>query len=352
MRRTGFIVASVVVSGLFLWLALRDVPLAEIWANLRGAKPLWVLASIATIFIGLFTRAIRWRGLLDFRVTTWQAYMFLGVTFILNQLPLRAGEVARSLLATRAGVPFMTAATSIVVERLLDTLIVVVMLALALSGLTLDVPGASQLALLFGVAAVTAFAVMIVFARRPAVPHRILNFVERILPVLKRLPLRNLLDHVLDGLKPLTHWKSAAHAIGWTLVSWGWSLGTFFTLEMAFGIGGNHGLTLTALAIALASFSIAIPVSIASIGPWEAAVRLAGEGVELGPTLSLSLGFAFHGVSLFVYAVLGIAGLVSQGVSLGEMLNRTAEAKGDSTTEDTKDTEIRTAENAEKRFKT
>lgn len=323
MRRWVLIGVSMAVSALFLWLALRDVPLADIAANVGTADPLWVLVSIATIFIGIYTRAIRWRGLVGFRITTWQAYMFLGVTFLLNQLPLRAGEVARGLLAARAGVPFMTAATSILVERLLDTLIVVVMLAVALANLPLDVPTARQAALLFGAAAVVAFAILIVFARDPALAHRLLSGFEQVLPVLKRLPLRGLLDHVLDGLQPLTHWRSAAHAVTWTLISWGWSLATFLALEMAFGIGGEHGLTLSALAVALASLSIAIPVTVASIGPWEGAVRVAGDSLGLGAALSISLGFAFHGVSLLVYITLGILGLVSQGVSLGDVLRRT-----------------------------
>lgn len=320
MRRTFIIIASVAVSSLFLWLALRGVPLGEIATNLSRANPLWVLVSVATVFIGLFIRAVRWRGLLDNRVTLRQSYMMFGVTFLLNQLPLRAGEVARSLLAARAGVPFMTAATSIVVERLLDTLIVVVILSVALTQIPLGLPAASQTAALFGIAAVAAFIVLVGLSRRPDIAHNILDFVEKRLPLVKRLNVRHLLDHILDGLKPLTHWRGAVHAIGWSLLSWGWSFGTFFALEMALGIGGDYGLTLTALAISLASFSIAIPVSIASIGPWEGAVRLAGDGVGLEPSISIALGFAFHGVSLLAYAVLGVIGLVAQGVSLGEML--------------------------------
>lgn len=320
MRRALFVIASVIVSGLFLWLALRDVPLAEIATHLQAADPLWLLVSIATVFVSLYTRAIRWRGLLGFRITTRQSYMMLGVTFLLNQLPLRAGEVARSLLATRAGVPFMTAATSIIVERLLDTLIVVVMLALALTQLPLDLPAARQLALLFGMGAVVAFGVLIALARRPDIAHTLLGFIEKRIPLVERIGVRRLLDHVLDGLEPLTHWRGGIHAIVWTIISWACSIATFFTLEMAFGIGGSYGVTLSAMAISLASFSIAIPVSIASIGPWEGAVRLAGDGLRLAPSLSIALGFAFHGVSLLGYIALGILGLIAQGVSLGEML--------------------------------
>ena len=116
------IAASLVVSIVFLWLALRDVPLAEVAASISEADPLWVILSFLSIIVALWVRAIRWRGLLGYRIDFKQSLYIIAVTFLLNQLPLRAGEVARSLLATRSGVPVVTAATSIIVERLLDTL--------------------------------------------------------------------------------------------------------------------------------------------------------------------------------------------------------------------------------------
>src|SRR5687767_318453 len=135
MRRMAFIAASLLVSALFLWLALKDVPLRDVAQSLASANIAWILVAMGGMFLALWVRAIRWRGLLDFRIPLVRSFYIITVTFLLNQLPLRAGEVARSLLATRSGVPVVTAATSILVERLLDTLLVVVLLAAALSRL-------------------------------------------------------------------------------------------------------------------------------------------------------------------------------------------------------------------------
>lgn len=319
MRRIVFLIASIAVSALFLWLALRGVPLEEVAQSIREANPLWVFAALGFVTAGLWTRAIRWRGLLDNRVTMVQAFHMLNIAMLLNQLPLRAGEVARSLLATRAGVPLMTAATSILVERLLDTLLVVVWLSIALSQIPNAPQAAAQAASLFGAAAVVAFVALIIFARRPEIAHRVLAFFENLLPFLKRLNLGRLLDHVLDGIKPLTHWRSAAHAIVWTLISWTLSLAIFYCLLLALGVEENL-LLMTVLSITLASFSIAIPVSVAAIGPFEGAVRLAGDAVGMRPVLSTSLGFLFHGINILGYAIWGTIGLISLGVSLGDVM--------------------------------
>ncbi len=95
------------------------------------------------------SRAIRWRSLLNGRIRLADSFYILSIGMMLNQLPMRAGEVARSALATRAGIPFFTAATSIIVERLLDTLYVVIVLALALTQVPDAPPAITQAATLF-----------------------------------------------------------------------------------------------------------------------------------------------------------------------------------------------------------
>jgi uncharacterized protein (TIRG00374 family) len=268
----------------------------------------------------MWARGYRWHGLLDFKMGFVPTTHVLNIGFMLNLLPLRAGEVARSLLATRSGVPLMTAATSVVVERMLDTLLVVVALVIALTQLPDAPPAITTPATLFGVAVVAAFIVLIFFARYPGVGHRTLALVERVLPLLKRLRLARLLDHVLDGLKPLTHGRSAVHAIVWTLISWGISFGTLFSLTQALNITGVNLILLTTLGLTLASFSIAVPVSIASIGPFQAAMLVAGQAVGLTDAVALSLGFLFHGINIFGYALWGIVGMLSLGVSLSDVI--------------------------------
>ncbi len=325
MRRTLFLIASIVVSAVFLWLALRDVPLDEILTSLREANVFWILIALLSGTIGLWTRGLRWRGLLNDRITPMNSFNMLCIAMLINQLPLRAGEVARSALATRSGVPFFTAATSILVERLLDTLLVVILLAAALT----QVPEASatitQAAGLFGLAGVIAIGVLLVFARRPEWARSLLSFFERLLPFIKRLPLRSLLDHILDGIHPLARPRSAVQAIVLSVVSWTFSLGTFYALALSLGVTESREL-MTLLSVSMASFAIALPVSVASIGPFEGAVRLSGDAVGLASAVSLSLGFLFHGVTVLTYAIWGTIGLLMMGVSLGDVLKSREQA--------------------------
>src|SRR6185436_8485861 len=123
-------------------------------------------------------------------------------------LPFRVGEVARSLLIMREGVPVVTAATSVILERLIDTLLVVIILVFSITRIPTAPPEITQPTTVFGVAVVVAFAIMVFFARFPIIGYKVLELVERVLPFLKRLGLNKLFDQLLIGLKPLTHVKS------------------------------------------------------------------------------------------------------------------------------------------------
>lgn len=328
MRRTIVLIASLAISVFFLWLALRGVPLDDVVARIREASVPWLIVSILTIIAALWARAVRWRGLLGYQMPILRSFYVMCVAFLLNQLPLRAGEVARSLLATRSGVPIVTAATSIVVERLLDTVLVVLLVAFAVSRVPSAPVAVSQVAVLFGIASVAAFATLILLARHPERADRLLENLENRIPLLARFHARHLLDHALDGLKPLTAWNSAAHAIGWTVIAWAISCATFFALEMALNVHNVDLFLLDLLAVSLAAFSIAIPVSVASIGPFEGAVRLAGEAMgTVTPDMATSLGFLYHGIIILTYAGVGALSLLSLGVSLGEVMKDSDKAK-------------------------
>ncbi len=326
MRRWIFVAVSIIVSVVFLALALRDVPVSDVIAGIQQADFGWVLVSLVGVAGTLITRAVRWRGLLDNRMPLLQAFHILNIAMLLNLLPLRAGEVARSLLATRSGVPVVTAATSIVVERLIDVVTVVLMIALAVSRLPAVNPVVTQGATLFGALAVVAFVVLVTFARFPQVAHGVLGWLEARIPLLERLQGRKRLDEVLDGLRPLTQVRRAAHALVWTGIAWSISLFTFWALEQALHIDYVDQFAGALLGVSLVSLSLALPVSVASVGPFEGAVRIAGDAVRMTALAGATLGFLFHGISVLGYAIFGVIGLITLGVSLGDVLSQRAGA--------------------------
>ncbi|MCX8009397.1 MAG: flippase-like domain-containing protein, partial [Patescibacteria group bacterium] len=55
---------GVVISAFFLYLALANLKLPELWKTLRNAEYLWLIPGVAVYFLGVWVRAWRWHYLL------------------------------------------------------------------------------------------------------------------------------------------------------------------------------------------------------------------------------------------------------------------------------------------------
>ncbi len=313
-RRVLIVLSSVAVSVILLLLILRDVPLNDVLDSLRAADAGLVFLALLLIAFGLVARGIRWSILLNQRITYVQATHLVNIMFLGNQLPLRLGEVARGLLAARKGVPVATSASSILVERLIDTLAVVLVIALTVSRLPDALPEVTERTSLFGLLALLGFITLLGLARFPAAARRLLGALLDMVPPLRRLPLESILVDLLSGLQPLVEARALLVIGFWTVVGWVFSFGTYYCLHLALSIDTDY-VSSVPLGIALAALAIAIPVSIAGLGSFQGAIVVAGQMVGMNPVEAISLGFLFHGVTVLSYALWGTVGLLALGVS-------------------------------------
>lgn len=316
---------GVVVSVLAIYFVVSQVHIEQLGLALTRARYVFLVPTIVFLLAGLVTRAVRWRVLLSDGLPLWRAFSIMNVAYLVNGLlPLRIGEVARAYLATRATppVPTMKSFSTIIVERLLDLLAVVVMLALALTAGPL--PDELRAAgLFFGSVALVGFLVLVFLARqRKFTMNLAARLVDRIKPLqrpLLHINLVALLAHFLDGLKPLADPKALLNALGWTAISWGLSAIAGYILMFAFFDRGDWAVTF--LYIAAAAFAIAVPAMPGNIGTYEASILLALGAMGYDTALSTAVIFAVmvHGINLLVHASTGVIGFVQEGISLEQL---------------------------------
>jgi len=120
-------------------LFLRNVDLWGVAADIVRARPEWLAISLVSMFVNLAIRALRWQYLLEplGRTSFANAFRATAVGFAANSLlPARAGEVIRPYFLarqTRQQHPERMSATgafaTIILERLLDVVTVLVLLA-------------------------------------------------------------------------------------------------------------------------------------------------------------------------------------------------------------------------------
>src|SRR5664280_2062482 len=145
---------GIAISILALALVIRQVDVAAVGRVLGTASPAWVLAVAVFIGVDVVCRTIRWQGLLapirPVRFVPVLGYLLVGY-LANNVLPARLGELVRShYLGDREGMSRATTLGTIVVERVVDTVVVVAIAAVAI--LVLNVRGVGASAILVGLA--------------------------------------------------------------------------------------------------------------------------------------------------------------------------------------------------------
>jgi hypothetical protein len=121
---------GVLVSILFIWLALRGLQLEDFWGAVKQADYIWLVPGIGVYFVGVWVRAWRWHYLLGpiKKIPTGTMFPITTIGYMGNNVyPARAGEVLRAVILKRKeGVSVSASLATIIVERIFDG---VVMLA-------------------------------------------------------------------------------------------------------------------------------------------------------------------------------------------------------------------------------
>lgn len=128
-RRAVNLGLSLVVCTGFLYLAFRDVSFAELGAALARVDLRWIAVAVAISFAIMLFRAWRWQ--LELRplehVPFGRLWVVTAVAYMaINLFPARLGEVVRPwLLSRRSSVSFSNVVGNLVIEKTLDSLVIV-----------------------------------------------------------------------------------------------------------------------------------------------------------------------------------------------------------------------------------
>lgn len=136
IRKWLLLVVGLLVSGVFLYLALRGLNLREVWIDLQGANYWWLVPGVAVYFVAVWARTWRWHYLLRpiKRVPLGTLFPIVVIGYMGNNVyPFRAGEVIRAYVLERnEGVKISASLATIIVERIFDGLVMLIFVFAAL----------------------------------------------------------------------------------------------------------------------------------------------------------------------------------------------------------------------------
>jgi uncharacterized protein (TIRG00374 family) len=317
MKRKWQLWVGLVVSGAALALALLGIDLRRVVDTLAQAEYIYLIPVTAGMLAYLVSRAVRWRLLLGPEVSLSRCFWVTAVGYLVsNVLPFRLGDPGRAVVIGRGGkVSTAAALSTVVVERVLDMLMVVALLA----GLTPFVSGAGSAVgagLVAGGAALAASAVLLLFAFRPDWGQRVVRLVLGWIPRLDSERWARALDGLFEGLAPLRSGRRGLALLAWSVVTWGCVVAFHWAMLRAF-LPQPPALAAPFLVCVL-GLGMAVPSSPGAVGVFHAVARY-GLTVPFGvPTEeAVTIAFALHAFQYVVVSLLGLIGLARESISLG-----------------------------------
>ena len=301
---------GIAISAVALFLVARSVDIPAAWNAMRTAQPQWLALLVVFVVIDLAVRALRWKILLSpvGRVRYADSAGSLLVGYLANNvLPARLGEFVRSHdLGERSGLSKSTILGTIVVERVMDTLVVVVIAAFAI--FVLSVRGIVASAVLVGLAITALLVVAIVVG---LVAHR-LPGADRASAFINRWPrIHGLLVRLRVGLAVTGNVKVMAISLGLTLVSWSCAVLGFAAAAQSVGIEPTIGQA--ALLAAGVNLATAVPAAPGYVGTFELAAVTIAASVGIDRESALAFAVLLHAVSLLITSIGGAVALLAGG---------------------------------------
>jgi glycosyltransferase 2 family protein len=308
--RPALTAGSLAISAIFLYLAIRGVDLYAFRRAVRQSDWVWLIAAPAVLAVAVAIRVVRWRYLFDpaTRPGARAATRALLVGELLNSvLPFRSGDVGRVLVLHRdTRLSNAEVGSTVVAERLLDTVVLLLLLFVSTPFLPQVTWLAAATALLAGAAAVVVVAVLVlsVFGDRPlawalrrggrilGLPH------ERMAETAARLA---------RGARAFRELRAGALAFALSLATWLLVAASFWLVMRAMHLQVGFGAAI--LVTVATTFALVIPAAPTSVGVFEAAVLVSLRPYGVGDARALACAVVLHVLSFAPFILAGLAAL-------------------------------------------
>ena len=207
-----------------LYLALRNLQLADVWDVARRAEYAWIVPGVAVYFAGVWARTWRWAYLLRpmKAVSLRRLFPVVVIGYMGNNVyPARAGELIRAyVLRQREGISVSASLATVIIERVFDGL---VMLMFVFIGLPFT-PMPAWLQWMVVAASLFFFGALAVFmalAIKVQWAEAVYGWViDRLAPARFRVPLRGFAERFTIGLRSLRSGRAVLMLFLTSIVIW------------------------------------------------------------------------------------------------------------------------------------
>ncbi|MBN2399500.1 MAG: flippase-like domain-containing protein [Candidatus Aminicenantes bacterium] len=315
------IIAGVLLSLLFIFLAFRQVDFIQMKRAFAEADYWLLIPILAFVFLSLLLRSWRWQYLLAPILPARLPDLFssLAVGYMANTfLPAHLGEFIRAYHARKkTGIAASAIFATIVIERLIDIFTLLVLMGLALT--VFPFPGwAQKSGMIMLVLVAGLFTLLLLMKKCQRRTLAVSNRLTAFLPVAFSKKIHDLIEQFLNGIVAL---QSTVHYLMVAILSvliWVCYAMTFQLLFYAFDFVRIYHLPWAAALVTLVitTISVVVPSSPGYVGSYHLLCQLSLGlfAVPKGPALSYA--FVLHAINIFPVFFLGLFIISREKISL------------------------------------
>jgi glycosyltransferase 2 family protein len=328
------IIVSTLLLALFLYLAFRNVNLKELVDILEHTNYFYVfIGMFMGAVLGSVVRAIRWGVMLEpvkKDIPFSSLFATTAIGYMVNNLIPRSGEVVRPyLLGKREQISRTSAFATIIVERILDTVMFLLMFGMGLiyfkNRITNAIPSINTAVFVLSGAILLLTLWIVLMMLKPEASFKVFRAVTKILPAKLTTRVEHIFDSLLSGFVVLKKPSLFFRIAFWSCLLWlVYLISTylpFFAFDINLSEGSNlwHSLWDANLLLVLINVAMFIPAP-AATGPYHYICKVTLVNI-FGVMESKALGYATatHAMSFLIYLVMGLIFFITSQYKISEL---------------------------------
>ncbi len=321
---------SIVLAIIFLYLAFRGTDMSSVLSSMKQANYWWILLMFVCLIASHAVRAWRWGYLLEpIKRGIGMRNLFSGVMvgYMVNSVLPRAGEIVRPLaLGKLEGIPGSAAFGTIVVERIIDTisfLILVAIVPLVYNGpLRESFPWLENTRIVISLFTFAFIAVLVALVVRRDWADSVVTLFSKVTPVRLSSTFRRVTHDFLDGFLFLKKPKHLPLIMMQSIAIWYLYICSAYTAFFAFDMNLDFSAAIVVQAISSIGVAIPTPGGTGSYHMFasQALTKLFGVTEDV----ALSYATVSHGVGFVGTMIIGLFFFFRNHMKVSELVAKSA----------------------------
>ena len=311
----GFLIGAVL-----LYFSLRGIDFGGVADGFRTLKYIYLVPVVVLLVLLQVLRSYRLGVILSpiEKIDQLTLFAITSVGFMaLAAIPARVGELARPYLIKRkTGMKMTVALGSIFIERIFDSLTVLIVFFIVLFFVPLPSWLVKSSIIFLAITLAILIGMLVLIFKRDAS----LAFIERIFPNRLQKRVSEVIHHFVDGIEVITDFKLLSSVTILSMTIWFLDAAAIYILFLAFGM--NLSITAAFIVMVVLIIGITLPTAPGYIGNWHffCIAGLSLFGIPKADALTYAI--ILHFVSVGIVVVLGLIFLPFNRFSFSDLTTK------------------------------